>query len=288
MTRASRWNSGIQFSSTVPRCTPSTTTVPRGRDELDRPGEALVRAGRLDDDVVDAVGARPARRAARRPPAGAGGAPRARRRRRPSGGRRRPRAGRARPRRRPPPACPGPSRRGAARATRPTPARRSTRRGRRGPAAASTRRAGGARNCSAMPPSAVTPSARWAWVGHRLYAPRQALLALHAAVERLDHDGGAVLADAGELVAEDPCGSRQPMYSRSDAQTLVDRMSSSSPAPGGSSTSTTTTPPSAPRTAFMTSSYAASPHSEEGTLGQPKARCAPRPLRWSVSPASSA
>ena len=30
-----------------------------------------------------------------------------------------------------------------------------------------------------------------------------ALLALHAAVERLDDDGGAVLPDAGELVAED-------------------------------------------------------------------------------------
>ena len=45
----------------------------------------------------------------------------------------------------------------------------------------------------------------------------QALLALHASVERFDDHGGAVLADAGELVAEDLPASRSRCSMRSDS-----------------------------------------------------------------------
>ena len=46
-----------------------------------------------------------------------------------------------------------------------------------------------------------------------------ALLALHAAVERLDDDGGAVLPDARELVAEDPAAPEADVHEvrRADA-----------------------------------------------------------------------
>jgi hypothetical protein len=40
------------------------------------------------------------------------------------------------------------------------------------PGGTDTRRTAGARKCSAIPPSAVMPRARWPCVGQRLYAPR--------------------------------------------------------------------------------------------------------------------
>ena len=80
-------------------------------------------------------------------------------------------------------------------------------------------RAAGARNCSLIPPSVVMPSARWGWVGQRLYRPRWHSLALHAAVHRLDHDRRSVGTDTGQLVAEDlrrcrTAGTGSPMHTR--------------------------------------------------------------------------
>ena len=55
MTLASLWKRGIQSSCTGPKCTPRTTIVPPGRDELAAFRQALLRPGRLDHDVVQPV-----------------------------------------------------------------------------------------------------------------------------------------------------------------------------------------------------------------------------------------
>ena len=63
-------------------------------------------------------------------------------------------------------------------------------------------RSGGARNCSAMPPSAKIPSARWPCVAAQVVRAAPALVTFEAAVDRLDDDGTPVAATAGQLVAE--------------------------------------------------------------------------------------
>ena len=242
MTRASRWNSGIQSSSTVPRWTPRTTTVPPGAtSSIDRARLAAVPGG-LDDDVVPARRRRRARPGARPPPAGAGGAPRGSPRRRPAGAHRRRRAARA-PRADDRHPLPGPGLgETQARATRRSPARRSMRRARRGPAAAAR---DAPRRAELLRHPAVGGHPERALPVRRAEVVRAApaLLALHAPVERFDDDGGAVLADAGELVAEDLPESPADVaeVGRAHARRLhLEELAG----PGGSSTSTTTTPPS--------------------------------------------
>ena len=171
---------------------------------------------------------------------------------RPCGGPRPRRAGRGRRRRRPPPAA-GP---GVGEAQR-VPRDRgrldeAARRGRRGRRAAATRRSG--RGSELLGHAAVdarhrAPAAGGSGTGCRRRAGTARTPCSRRAPRPRPRSRPRGCRRARGRGSGD-CRSR--CTSGPSAQTLVDRMSSSSPAPGGSSRSTTATPPSTERTAFMT------------------------------------